>query len=62
MAVSHVYLLFKDLTAGFSNFLFGFYEEGKFSEDVVLFRIHKEAAKQLVDRTQERKYLKVRDC
>ena len=55
-----VLLLFQNFTSGFSNTLFGYYEEGKFSEDVVLFRIHNESTKHLTDRKQEGKTMQAR--
>ena len=50
-----IFASFQNLTSGFSNALFGYFEEGKFSEDVVLFRIYNESTKHMTDRKQEGK-------
>ena len=43
--------------AGISNVLYGYYEDGKFHEDVVLFRIHGEGTELMIDRKREREYI-----
>ena len=48
------------LTGGISNHLFGFYEEGKFEADVVLFRIDAEGKDLLVDTDREKRNMQVK--
>ena len=52
--------MFQDFSSGFSNTLFGYYEEGKFSEDVVMFRIHNESTKHFTDRKQKGKTMRAK--
>ena len=40
-------------TGGISNILYGYYEDGKFDQDVVLFRIDGEGIDHMVDRKKE---------
>ena len=39
--------------------LYGYYQEGRFSEDVVLFRIEGEGTELMIDRKQERENIQV---
>ena len=54
-------LYFKVFTGGISNVLYGYYQDGRFSEDVVLFRIEGEGTELMIDRKQERENIQVRD-
>ena len=47
------------LTGGISNHLYGYYENGKFEEDVVLFRIDAEGKDLMVDTNREKLNMKV---
>lgn len=49
----------KVFTGGISNVLYGYYEDGRFSEDVVLFRIEGEGTELMIDRKQERENIQV---
>ena len=40
--------------------LYGYYQEGKFSEDVVLLRVEGEGTELMIDRKQERENIQVR--
>lgn len=44
----------KVFTGGISNHLYGYYEEGKFQKDVVLFRIDAEGKELMVDKNREK--------
>ena len=52
-------ILLQNFTSGFSNALFGYYEQGKFSEVVVMFRIHSDTTKHFTDRKQEGETMQV---
>ena len=47
------------LTGGISNHLFAYYTEGKFDDDVVIFRIEGEGNELMLDRKEERKHMQV---
>ena len=51
--------LFKVFTGGISNVLYGYYQDGKYQEDVVLFRIEGEGTELMIDRKQERENIQV---
>ena len=47
------------LTGGISNHLYGYYENGKFEEDVVLLRINAQGKDLMVDTNREKLNMKV---
>lgn len=47
----------KRFTDGICNVLYGYYEDGKFTEDVVLFRIDGEGTDLMLDKQQEKEYM-----
>jgi len=49
----------KVITGGFSNHLYGFYQDGKFDEDVVLVRVNGTGTEHMVDREAEKENLQV---
>lgn len=54
-----VYYNVKVFTDGITNHLYGYYQDGKFKEDVVLFRVYGIGTEHLVDRQLEQKTMQV---
>ena len=55
-----VFLLYvlQHFTGGISNVLYGYFEDGKFEEDVVLFRIDGHGTELMINRKREQEYMK----
>lgn len=49
----------KVFTGGISNVLYGYYEDGKFLEDVVLLRVEGEGTELMIDRKRERENIQI---
>ena len=53
-----VLYVLQHFTGGISNVLYGYFEDGKFEEDVVLFRIDGHGTELMINRKREQKYMK----
>ena len=49
----------QEFTGGISNHLYGYYIDGEFHEDVVLFRMEEEGKELMVDKNRERRNMQV---